>query len=47
MVDLLSNIEDHIKDNDDWSTCDNHYFSNSGEKVTPDNVMQSAGNSSF
>jgi hypothetical protein len=47
MVDLLSNIDDHIKDTGDWSACDNHYCFNSGEKVTPDDVMRSAGNSSF
>jgi hypothetical protein len=47
MVDLLSNIDDHIKDTGDWSACDKHYRFNSGEKVTPDDVMRSAGNSSF
>jgi hypothetical protein len=47
MVDLLSNIDDHIKDTGDWFACDNHYQFNSGEKVTPDDVMRSAGNSSF
>jgi hypothetical protein len=47
MVDLISNIDDHIKDTGDWSACDNHYHFNSGEKVTHDDVMRSAGNSSF
>jgi hypothetical protein len=47
MVDLLSNIDYHIKDTGDWSACDNHYSFNSGEKVTADDVMRSAGNSSF
>jgi hypothetical protein len=47
MVDLLSKIEDHIKDTGDWSACDNHYHLDSGEKVTPDDVMWSAGSSSF
>jgi hypothetical protein len=47
MVDLLSNIDDHTKDSGDWSACDNHYRFNSGEKVTPDDVMRSEGNSSF
>jgi hypothetical protein len=47
MVDLLSNIYDHIKDTGNWSACDNHYCFNTGEKVTPYDVMRSAGNSSF
>jgi hypothetical protein len=47
MVDLLSNIDDHIKDTGDWYACDNHYQFNSGEKVTPDDLMRGAGNSSF
>jgi hypothetical protein len=47
MVDLLSNINDHIKDTGNWSACNNHYRFNSGKKVTPDDVMQSAVNSSF
>jgi hypothetical protein len=47
MFDLLSNIDDHIKDTGDWSACDNHYRFNTGEKVTPDDVMRSAGNSLF
>jgi hypothetical protein len=45
IVDLPSNIDDHIKDTGDWSACDNHYRFNSGEKVTPDDVMR--GYSSF
>jgi hypothetical protein len=45
MVDILSNIDDHIKDAGDWSACDNHYRFNTGENVTPDDVMRSAGNS--
>jgi hypothetical protein len=47
MVDLLSNIDDHIKDTGNWYACDNHYHLNSGEKVTSDDLMWSAGNSSF
>jgi hypothetical protein len=47
MVYLLSNIDDHIKDTGDWSACDNHYRFNSGENVTPDDEMRSAGNSLF
>jgi hypothetical protein len=47
MVDLLSNIDEHIKDTSDWSACDNHFRFNIREKVTPDDVMQSAGNFSF
>jgi hypothetical protein len=44
---LLSNIDYHIKDTGNWSACDTHYRFNTGEKVTPDNVMRSVGNSSF
>jgi hypothetical protein len=47
MVDLLSNIDEHIKDTGDWDACDNHYRFISGEKVTPDDVMRDADNSSF
>jgi hypothetical protein len=47
MVDLLSNIYEHIKETGDWAVCGNHYRFNSGEKVTPDDVMRDAGNSSF
>jgi hypothetical protein len=47
IVDLLSKIDVHIKDTGDWSACDNNYRFNSGEKVTPEDVMRSAGNSSF
>jgi hypothetical protein len=47
MVDLLSKIDDHIKDTGDWSACDNHYRFNSGENVTPDDVMPTSNNSSF
>jgi hypothetical protein len=32
MVDLLSNIYDHIKDTGDWSACENHYRYNIGER---------------
>jgi hypothetical protein len=47
LVDLLSNINDHIKDTGDWSACDNHYLFNIGEHVIHDDIMRSAGNSSF
>jgi hypothetical protein len=47
MVDLLSNIDDDIKGTDDWSEYDSHYWYNTGEKRTPDDIMRSAGNSSF
>jgi hypothetical protein len=48
MVYFLNNIDEHIKDTgDSWDACDNHYRFNSGEKVTPDDVMRDAGNSSF
>jgi hypothetical protein len=47
MVYILSNIDEHIKDTGEWAACDNHYQLNSVEKVTPDDVMRSAGNSSF
>jgi hypothetical protein len=47
MVDLLSNIDEHIKDTGNWAACDNHYRFSSGKKVTPDDVMRDAGNSSF
>jgi hypothetical protein len=47
MVDLLSNIDEQIKNTGDCYACDNHYRLNSGEKVTPDDVMRDAGNSSF
>jgi hypothetical protein len=47
MVDLLSNIDDHIKETGDWSACDNNYRYHIGEQVTPDNIMWSAGSSSF
>jgi hypothetical protein len=47
MVDILSNINDHIKDTGYWSACDNHHHFNTGEKVTSEYVMRSAGNSSF
>jgi hypothetical protein len=47
MVDLLSNIDEHIKDNGDWDACVNHYQFNSVEKVTPNDVMRDADNSSF
>jgi hypothetical protein len=47
MVDLLSNIDEHIKDAGDWAGCDNHYRFNSVEKVTPDDMMRDAGHSSF
>jgi hypothetical protein len=47
MVDLFNNIDEHIKDTGDWDACDNHYKFNSGEKVTPNDVMRDAGNSSF
>jgi hypothetical protein len=43
MVDLLSNIDEQIKDNGDWYACDNHYRFNSGEKVTPDDVVNTSG----
>jgi hypothetical protein len=47
MADLLSNIDEHIKDTGDWYACDNHYRFNSAEKVTLEDVMRDAGNSSF
>jgi hypothetical protein len=47
IFDLLSNIDENIKDIGDWAACDNHYRFNSGEKVTPDDVMRNAGTSSF
>jgi hypothetical protein len=47
MIDILNNINDHIKDTGDWSACDNNYLFNSGERVTPDDVMRIAGNLSF
>jgi hypothetical protein len=47
MVDLLSKIDEHIKDTGDWAACDNHYRFNSGEKVYPDDVMRDTGSLSL
>jgi 3-methyladenine DNA glycosylase AlkD len=48
MVDLLGNIlYDHINYTVNWAVCDSHYRYNTSEKVNPDDIMRSAGNSSL
>jgi hypothetical protein len=47
MVDLLSNLDSHIKDIGDWEDINGHYRYNILEQVTPDDVMHSVKNSVF
>jgi hypothetical protein len=47
MVDLLSNLDSHIKDIGYWEESDGHYIDNILEQVTPDDVMCNAENSGF
>jgi hypothetical protein len=47
MVDLLSNLDSHIKDIGKWDDIDGHYRYNTLEQVTPDDAMLNAENSGF
>jgi hypothetical protein len=47
MVDLLSNLDSHIKDIGEWEERDGHYRYNILEQVTPDDVMRNAEKSGF
>jgi hypothetical protein len=47
MVDLLSNLDSHIKYIGDWEERYGHYIYNILEQVTPDDVMRNAQNSGF
>jgi hypothetical protein len=47
MVDLLRNLDSHIKDIGDWEEIDGHYIYNILEQVTLDYAMRKAENSGF
>jgi hypothetical protein len=47
MVDLMSNIDAHIKDTEDWEESDGHYIYNIIKQVTPYDAMRSTENSGF
>jgi hypothetical protein len=47
MVDLLSNLDSHIKYIGHWEESNGHYRYNILEQVTPDDVMRNAENSGF
>jgi hypothetical protein len=46
-VDLLSNLDSHIKDIGDWEESNGHYIYNILEQVTPDDVMRNVEHSGF
>jgi hypothetical protein len=47
MVDLLSNLDSHIKYIGDWEESSRHYRYNILEQVRPDDAMRNAENSGF
>jgi chemotaxis response regulator CheB len=47
MVDLLNNLDSHIKDKSVWEERNGHYIYNILKQVTPDVVMRNAENSGF
>jgi hypothetical protein len=47
MVNLLSNLDSHIKDIGDWEESNGHYRYNILEQVTPDDIMRNVENSGF
>jgi hypothetical protein len=47
MVDLLSNLDSHIKYIGEWEESDGHYIYNIVEQVTPDDAVSNAEKSGF